>query len=79
KELFYVAAGQKLMAVAVQTDSTFQAGRPHALFELRFFQAVIPYTVSADGQRFLVNTPLEEDNSSPVTVVLNWTAELKKR
>ena len=43
------------------------------------FQPIIPYTVSADGQRFLVNTPLEEDNSSPVTVVLNWTAELKKR
>jgi Tol biopolymer transport system component/predicted Ser/Thr protein kinase len=79
KELFYVTAGQKLMAVTVQTDSTFQAGRPHALFEPRFFQPVIPYAVSADGQRFLVNTPLEEDNSSPVTVVLNWTAELKKR
>jgi hypothetical protein len=40
---------------------------------------MIPYTVSADGQRFLVNTPLEEDNSSPVTVVLNWAAEMKKR
>lgn len=79
KELFYIAAGQKLMAVAVQTDSTFQAGRPQALFEPRFFQPIIPYTVSADGQRFLVNTPIEEDNSSPVTVVLNWMAELKKR
>jgi dipeptidyl aminopeptidase/acylaminoacyl peptidase len=79
KELFYVAAGQKLMVVPVQADSTFQAGRPQALFELHFFQPVIPYNASADGQRFLVNTPLEEDNSSPVTVVLNWTAELKKR
>jgi protease II len=79
KELFYIAAGQKLMAVVVQTDPTFQAGRPQALFEPRFFQPIIPYTVSTDGQRFLVNTPIEEDNSSPVTVVLNWTAELKKR
>ena len=79
KELFYVTAGQELMAVAVQSDSTFQAGGPHALFEPRFFQPVIPYTVSDDGQRFLVNTPLEEDNSSPVIVVVDWTAELKKR
>ncbi len=44
-----------------------------------FSSPIIPYTVPADGRRFLVNTPLEEDNSSPVTVVLNWTAELKKR
>jgi Tol biopolymer transport system component len=79
KELFYIAADQKLMAVAVQTDSTLQAGRPQALFEPRFFLPVIPYTVLPDGQRFLVNTPLEEDNSSPMTVVLNWMAELKKK
>ena len=67
------------MAVAVQTDSTLQAGQPQALFQTRFFQPINPYTVSADGQRFLINTPLEEDNSSPMTVVLNWMVELKKR
>ena len=79
KELFYIAADQKLMAVAVQADSTLEAGRPQALFEPRFFQPIIPYTVSADGQRFLFTTPVEEDNSSPMTVVLNWMAELKKK
>jgi Tol biopolymer transport system component len=79
KELFYIASDLKLMAVAVQTDSTLLAGRPQALFEPRFFQAMIPYTVSADSQRFLVNTPIEEDNSSSMTVVLNWMAALKKK
>jgi Tol biopolymer transport system component len=79
KEIFYIAADRKLMAVSVQANSTFQAGQPQPLFEPRVFGApIIPYTVSADGKRFLVNTPTEGAESSPVTVILNWTAELKK-
>jgi hypothetical protein len=35
------------------------------------------YAVSADGQRFLLNTSLEA-GSPPMTVVLNWPALLKK-
>jgi hypothetical protein len=34
--------------------------------------------VTPDGQRFLINVPLEEDAPSPITVVLNWAAELQK-
>ena len=30
------------------------------------------------GQRFLVNSPLDEVSQTPITVVLNWTAGLKK-
>jgi hypothetical protein len=35
------------------------------------------YDVSTDGQRFLVNT-FTETTPTPITVVLNWTAGLKK-
>jgi len=39
---------------------------------------VIPYDVSADG-RFLINTISEAGpTASPVTVVLNWQAGLKR-
>ena len=41
-------------------------------------RTVSPYDASADGQRFLVNTALEEEAPSPMTVVFNWTATLKK-
>lgn len=34
--------------------------------------------VTRDGQRFLLNLSTEEAASSPLTVVLNWTATLKK-
>jgi hypothetical protein len=37
------------------------------------------YAVTADGQRFLVNTPLEEANTSPITVVLNGRTGQKVR
>jgi hypothetical protein len=33
--------------------------------------------VTADGQRFLMNPPLDA-GSSPMTIVLNWTGGLKK-
>jgi len=31
-----------------------------------------------DGQRFLVNISAEDENSAPITVVLNWDAPSKK-
>ena len=38
----------------------------------------IPYTVAPDGQRFLVNAAMEESRSSPITIITNWTAGLKR-
>jgi len=35
------------------------------------------FAVSADGQRFLINTD-PQTSSAPITVVLNWAAGLKK-
>jgi len=36
------------------------------------------YVPSRDGQRFLVNTQSGDPSPTPITVVLNWTAGLKK-
>ena len=36
------------------------------------------FDTSADGQRFLINTSLESTAPSPIAVVVNWTAGLKK-
>ncbi len=35
------------------------------------------YDVSADGQRFLINTLVEEEGATPITLVLNWAEELE--
>jgi len=80
KELFYVA-GKRLMAVDVNTEGQiFQWGSPKPLFETRLEMEPrrSRYQVAANGQRFLVNVPLESTLSAPITVVTNWTAGLKR-
>ena len=79
KELFYLARDRKLIAVAVKTGPTFEVSAPHALFGTSLNADALrqTYSVSSDGQRFLLNTPLDTA-SSPLTVVLNWPGLLKK-
>jgi Tol biopolymer transport system component len=78
-ELFYMTSGGRMMSVALHPSGTeFAFDEPRLLFETR----PIPkswnlYDVSRDGQRFLVNLPLEWSSSSPITVVTNWTQKLK--
>jgi Tol biopolymer transport system component len=83
RELFYVSSDRKLMAVSVTTDGeTFSAGVPRPLFEVDLPEPTAPYpndyAVSADGQRFLVNTVVDQPNRPSLTVVLNWAAGLKR-
>ena len=79
KELFFITPDRKLMAVDVKTGTAFEAGVPKPLFDTRIFQLTTfrnNYVVSRDGQRFLINSRME-DNSAPFAVVLNWTSDLK--
>jgi eukaryotic-like serine/threonine-protein kinase len=78
-EIFYLAPDYKLMAAAVNgKGSSFQVGQVKPLFQTRARTARYEYAVSADGQRFLINTITQQTASAPITVVLNWTAGLKK-
>jgi hypothetical protein len=38
-----------------------------------------PYAVTADGKRFLINFNGGQDSGEPLTLVTDWTAELKKK
>jgi hypothetical protein len=82
KELFYISADRKLMAVEVKSDGpVFQSSVPKTLFELRVRGLAGPrnyYVVSNDGQRFLVASTPEEAATRPVTVVLNWQSDVKR-
>ncbi len=80
KELFYLAPDGTIMSVDIQAGSSFQAGVPRA-FPVRapaFADALVRYDVTADGRRFLVVTAAEESGPSPIVVVTNWTAGLKR-
>jgi hypothetical protein len=83
KELFYISADGKMMVVEVKAGSTFEPGAPKPLFDTRVrfvvgsLWLIDNYVVSGDGQRFLIND-FAETSAPPITVVLNWTADLKK-
>jgi len=82
KELFFIAPDRKMMAADVKLEgSVFEAGVPKVLFQTNVVSYPNPrnvYDVSADGQRFIIITPPEETSSTPITVVANWTAALKR-
>jgi hypothetical protein len=56
---------------------------PRALFDVEVPEATAPYpndyAVSADGQRFLVNTIVDQAIRPSLTVILNWAAELRRK
>src|SRR5262245_2582897 len=81
RELFYYAGDGKLMAVAAKSGESFEIGAAVSLFEFRAGTLGLnypPYTVTADGQRFLINAVVEMEPNAPLTVVTNWTAGVKK-
>ena len=88
KELYFIAADQQLMAVPVKEGSSssgaFEPGAPQPLFRIEPSAASptssSPYLPTANGERFLVNVQAggEGRQAPPITVVLNWTAGLKK-
>lgn len=82
-ELFYLSREGKMMAVPVTTGASFAAGTAMALFQTHrrqpiSSQDVFSYDVSADGQKFLVATKVDEGNSAPLSVHLNWVSEIEK-
>jgi hypothetical protein len=83
-ELIYLAPSGRLTAVSIKrgSDGLFEAGTPKPLFDIHVNPMVNrrpQYAVSDDGQRFLVNSLTSDlGTQSPTTVVLNWTAIIKK-
>lgn len=81
-ELFYVAPDRVLMAAPIRTaGASFEPGVPKRLFPVPFVTWVVSrdqFAVSNDGNRFLISRSAGETAATPITVVLNWTAGLKK-
>ena len=77
-ELFYRTGDGRMMAVAVKTAPEFSAGEPKMLFQSSadplYPNLGIPFAVSPDGQRFLMNVAVDEARNPPITIVMNWAA-----
>jgi serine/threonine protein kinase/Tol biopolymer transport system component len=78
REVFYIGLDERLMAVSIKAANNgerIEVGTPTPLFEVKVGGALQDvttalYTVSSDGQRFLVSTLLEQVSASPIVVIL---------
>jgi len=81
RDLFY-RNGDRMMAVAIETEPELSVGTPRTLFEGRFLavgdEAGSTYDISPDGQRFLMIKREQDLVPTELIVVLNWFEELKR-
>ena len=85
KEIFYLAADRRLMAVGLGHGVTIKPAAPLPLFSLSIGASVVPinertlYAVTADGQRFLVASPVEGAGPRAITVATDWRTLVQRR
>ena len=77
KEIFYVGADGKMIAVPIESgESFFRPGTPRPLFQttLSSSNTYRDYDVTPDGQRFLINQANSGVEEVPITVIINFSA-----
>ena len=75
KELYFLSADGKMMAVEIKGGTDFQPSVPKPLFDVRVPGANSWFDVDKEG-RFLI--PVEQSANTPLTVTVNWQAGLKR-
>jgi len=78
KELYFLGADGKMMAVELRPGAKFEAGLPKPLFDSHIGPSVNNwFDVSKDG-RFLIPVQIEQSANASMTVVVSGTAAPKK-
>ena len=83
RELYFVAEDDTLMAAEVEASpNKFEVKNVRPLFRVTLAPEARDrsgsFDVTADGTRFIMNASNDEAQP-PITLVLNWPAELKKK
>jgi hypothetical protein len=70
------------MAVPVRLQPTFSSGAPAALFEAPVLPGYAAdshrWQIAPDGQRFLILATGRQAQATPLDVVVNWPALVKR-
>ena len=74
------------MAVPIRVEAdgrSLDIGLPQPLFTTRIGRVLISplgaqYVVSADGQRFLMNTVVQSARPTPIRLILNWNPAARR-
>jgi serine/threonine-protein kinase len=80
RELFY-RNQEWMMAVSLETEPSFEAGKPRPLFEAPFADSEAAYPnfdITPNGQSFVMIQTKVESAATRLLVVSNWFEELKR-
>jgi Tol biopolymer transport system component len=81
KELFY-RNGHRMMAVSIQVEPEFRAGKPRVLFEAEYDLHRFDdrnYDITRDAQRFVMVQSEKTSEIARIHVVVNWFEELQRK
>jgi len=76
KQILFASLDGNIMIADVETAPAFKVDRPRVLFKAR--QDAVGSTATRDFSRFLMSVPAGEAAPPTITIVLNWTAGMKK-
>jgi eukaryotic-like serine/threonine-protein kinase len=76
KRLYYLDPNKKIMVVEVKDGPNFEFSPPQELFSLP--RTVTDLDITPDGKRLLIVSSLSDTQTTAITLVLNWMADLKK-
>jgi hypothetical protein len=76
KELFFNdITGASVLVAQIETEPVFSAGPPTELFRVA---GAFGFAAAPDGRRFLMGVHSEDILMSPLTVVIDWTAAIRR-
>ncbi|MBU0984513.1 MAG: serine/threonine-protein kinase, partial [candidate division Zixibacteria bacterium] len=82
-EIFFLSGNDVMSVDVAMSDNKFEIGLPKKLFSqsLNFAGTVSAsrYCVSNDGQRFLMNIPVQTQSNDNIIIVQNWLEELQQK
>ena len=81
REPFYLGMDNRNLFGAGDARTIIRAWRANTVVSVRWSALNNPrwrFHVSPDGQRFFMPVPAAETGTTPITVVVNWTAALSK-
>jgi hypothetical protein len=78
EESYFPFRHRTMMAASVKTGSRLEFDASILLFQTSAHESItgeefFTYDVTADGQRFLINSNTKQDHTRPIEIVLNWT------
>ncbi|MCB0833347.1 MAG: protein kinase [Bacteroidetes bacterium] len=77
KELYYFSRNTIMAATLIPEATSIKVSSIRPVFKIRPITTGTIYDITSDGKQFVINTRIDPTDTSPITMVLNWSEELR--